>query len=546
MKRFAGKIFAAAVLLVSASVVAAPLDDRVPNDALVYAGWRGADSMAGEYAQSNLKGVVETAGMRAYIQQQLPHWIELAGEKDPSAPEQINDLLSGLNIAWHHACALYIGPMDLGAGNGPPKPRIALLCDAGADAPALMALLQKVQAKTPPSPDANLAISQDGSVVIVTLGVSTAEDFKVHADALRSADAYKKALTHVSPTAAVTLFADPPAVINMIDTAMAAERNVPPAVRQKYEAVMKALGLRNLGQLVFGAGFQGKGWTEDGFVAITGPRTGLLSLTDSGALDETALAAVPNDAYAFQAERFDLAKLLATVRSIAGDIDPEVLFNLNNGIEAAGHQLGFDLEKEFLAALGDQWVSYRSPSPDGVGLLQTFVMKVKDAKSLESSLKAISAQIGNMSQGKVTVDETDVEGIHVTEFHVTMLTIAWTLRGDYLYVSSAAGIPAAVNQVEKNQPSILTNQSYLDARAKLPKVQPSALSYSDPSKIYPEEYRTVATLLPFLGALGVNIPVTILPNPVKSAPFLTPGASEMWTTEEGVHFKSVGSIPGAE
>ena len=84
------------------------------------------------------------------------------------------------------------------------------------------------------------------------------------------------------------------------------------------------------------------------------------------------------------------------------------------------------------------------------------------------------------------------------------------------------------------------------ARAQLPKVQPNSLQYSDPSKIYPEEYRTAATLLPFLGALGVNIPVNILPNPVKAAPFLTPGASEAWQTEEGIHFKSIGSIPGVE
>ena len=409
-----------------------------------------------------------------------------------------------------------------------------------------MALLQKTQAKVPPPPEANLTVSQDGSVVIITLGVSTAEDFKVHADALKSADLYKKAHSHVSPTAAVTFFADPPALISMMDMAIAAQRNVPPEARQKYEAVMKALGIRNLGQVIFGAGFDKKGWMEDGFVGITGPRTGLLALSDNGTLDESALESVPNEAYAFQAARFDLGKLLATARSIAGDVDPAALFSLNNAIEAAGHQLGFDLEKDFLAALGDQWVTYRVASPDGVGLLQSFVMKVKDAKALDASLKALSAQVGNMSQGKVSVDETDVEGIHVTEFHITMVTVAWTLRGDYLYVSSTAGIPTAVNQVEKKQPSILTNQTYLATRAQLPKVQPDSLDYSDPSKIYPEEYRAIATVLPLAGALGVNIPVNVLPNPVKAAPFLTPGAAETWNTEDGMHFKSIGSIPGSE
>ena len=72
MKRFAGKMLAAVVLLVSGVASAAPLDERIPGDALVYAGWRGADSMAAEYAQSNLKAIIETAGMHDYIQQQHP------------------------------------------------------------------------------------------------------------------------------------------------------------------------------------------------------------------------------------------------------------------------------------------------------------------------------------------------------------------------------------------------------------------------------------------------------------------------------------------
>lgn len=246
MKRLPLKVLAGLMMLASATQ-AAPLDDRIPKDALVYAGWRGADSLAPEYAQSNLKAIVETAGLRNYIQQQLPNWLDRAAQQDPNAPEKINDLLSGLNIAWHHPCALYAGSFEFPApgSGGQPKPRIAFLCDAGSDAPALMALLQKAKEKSAPPPDANLTISQDGNVVIITAGASTAADFAVHPDALNSSPVYKKAVAHISPTAAVTFFADPPAVISMIDTAAAAEPNIPPQAKQKYEAVMKALGSGN-------------------------------------------------------------------------------------------------------------------------------------------------------------------------------------------------------------------------------------------------------------------------------------------------------------
>ena len=42
MKRFPALFLAALALLISSAATAAPLDDRIPADALVYFGWSGA------------------------------------------------------------------------------------------------------------------------------------------------------------------------------------------------------------------------------------------------------------------------------------------------------------------------------------------------------------------------------------------------------------------------------------------------------------------------------------------------------------------------
>src|SRR5665213_275372 len=88
-------------LLIAPLVHAAPMDDRIPQDAIFYAGWQGADALAPQYAGSNLKGLVDASGFPAYVTQELPKWIELAGEKDPSAPAKIQMATSGLGILWH-------------------------------------------------------------------------------------------------------------------------------------------------------------------------------------------------------------------------------------------------------------------------------------------------------------------------------------------------------------------------------------------------------------------------------------------------------------
>jgi hypothetical protein len=532
-------------LLLSPLLHAAPMDDRIPQDALLYAGWQGADALAPQYANSNLKGIIDVSGFPAYFAQQLPKWIDLAGQKDPDAPAHIQAAMTGLAILWHHPTALYVGPVDF---TNPKEPqfRAALLCDAGADASALVTLLQLALAQSPPPPSAHLAVTNNNGLVLVTVGLSTPDQFQVHADALRSSAPYVHALQQVGGSdGAVTLYKNSHEIITMIDHAVDADTTAKPEDRQKYHAVVDALGLEAFTQSAYRGSFKDKGWTDDVFIGTQGPHTGLLTLFDGAPIDKAILALVPQEALSFSAGRFDPSKILPLVRDVAARIAPNALATINKGLVQAQQQLGFDIETDLIAPLGDAWIFYRSLSPDGVGVANTLVHKLKDGDTFAKTLTAVEAQINEKGGGRVQVEPTDADGFQVSALQTPVFSIAWTVRNGYFYLSTLGNISAAINQVEKHQPDVTTNATYTAARATLPNVDATAIEFAEPAKLYPEGYRSLAGVLPMLRLAKIDIPLRILPTPAKAAPFLTPSVNVSWSDAEGYHFTSRAAFPGS-
>src|SRR3954453_7120153 len=92
----------AAVLLLPTLARAQPLADRIPQDALVYVGWAGADHMPAAYAESHLKAVVDASNIRELISQSIPRLLEKIGKEDEDAAE-VTALISAIGAPmWHH------------------------------------------------------------------------------------------------------------------------------------------------------------------------------------------------------------------------------------------------------------------------------------------------------------------------------------------------------------------------------------------------------------------------------------------------------------
>ena len=121
--------------------LAQPLANKVPGDALIYIGWRGSADMGPGYEGSNLKGFLEASQLPQQIAEFLPQVARKLGEKDRSAAEKLRLVTAVAGPVWRHPSAFYFGGVDFTNPNQP-KPKMALIVDAGDEA---RALLQQVQ-----------------------------------------------------------------------------------------------------------------------------------------------------------------------------------------------------------------------------------------------------------------------------------------------------------------------------------------------------------------------------------------------------------------
>src|SRR5439155_14360937 len=122
-----------ALLLSPLAALAQPLADRVPDDALIYIGWRGIDDPGPGFSQSRLKAFLDASAFPQLVNDLLPKLLAKLAEKDPGAAA-FSEIVGKLGPAFcRYPTAIYIGPVD-GLGNFPPVPRAALLCQAGAGA----------------------------------------------------------------------------------------------------------------------------------------------------------------------------------------------------------------------------------------------------------------------------------------------------------------------------------------------------------------------------------------------------------------------------
>src|SRR4051794_7541238 len=91
---------------------AQPLADRVPDDALIYVGWAGADTMGPGYAGSHLEAVLKESKFNELISASLPKVFQKIGVQQGDAADDIALVSAICGVAWRHPSALYIGGID--------------------------------------------------------------------------------------------------------------------------------------------------------------------------------------------------------------------------------------------------------------------------------------------------------------------------------------------------------------------------------------------------------------------------------------------------
>src|SRR5262249_41806474 len=137
-------VFCAALLL-STPLLAQPLADRVPADAIIYVGWRGGGQLRPQYDGADPPAGLQTPACPAAWEKLRPQIISKITEDNAEQAGQFNDMFTVLAMLRKHPTAIFFSGVDLNADD--PMPKEALICQAGADAASMMEILNKAAAE---------------------------------------------------------------------------------------------------------------------------------------------------------------------------------------------------------------------------------------------------------------------------------------------------------------------------------------------------------------------------------------------------------------
>lgn len=565
MKRVLSRIAVCCCLMFTGMAQAQSLANRIPADALIYADWQGTEQLQPVYQGTHLKALVDASTFPEFLEKGLPNLLA----KIPNSNEQeieIAKLIIDLSkAAIKHPTAVYVGPISA-EPNSIPQPKVVILIQAGTDADALVKQLDPFVQQAAGGP-ISVTLEADGPNLLAVIGkISTDEHDlllgKPHVGATLTADpSFKAALAQVQKNAAMTLYANAPAILKNLDTLP-----IPPGDKAQLTKVLQSLKTDTLQSLILTEGFAGKDWTSQSFLGFkpgTGaaaPHTGLAALLDTKPVTDAQLKLIPVTAVWATACRVDLAAITQNIRVTANSIDPRGTEMLEEGLHQFTENFGIDLEAGLIKPLGDQWVLYSAPNVGGAGFMGAVAInQLSDAKTFAASLDTLDTRINEMIQQSMgmmggrggpefAIRTYTTEGIKVHHIALMVFDPAWAVHDGKLYLAMTPQVIPAAVAAGQAKTSLLDNPGYQAILQRLKgeaKIQPTSITYMDLSTLVTETYPMFSQLFSmpsFLG--GSDIPPTILPPLHKILPELAPAASITWVDAAGFHSKSLSPIPG--
>lgn len=536
------------VLFSAASLISAqPLADRVPADALLYVGWAGADEMGPGYEGSHLKAMVEASEIPRVVNDVLPKIMERIVEKEPGAKEPAAILRDVMTPMWRHKTALYIGPVDL-TGPGEPKPSIAVLCNAGNDAPALERSLKSLIRQS--KGHVEMSVSNRDGLVAFKIGEVGPLD---GAKALAGSKTFTAAMSaQKSPVLAG--YADVESLVKLIDQAVAKGDDA--NAKEKWPAARDALGLTGVKRISFVQGFDGKDWATHAIVEAPAPRKGIATWLEAPPVSDAALKAIPVTATVAGVGRLDLAKLFDGIRDAVKQLDENDVREFDNGIAQLNDMLKLDIRKDFLGSLGDEWSYYIAPEFTGRGPLGVVIVnRLKEANRAQEvfdKLKDVAnAIIAGQAEKDVHIEfkKGQINGVTVHYLATPFLTPSWVIQNGNLYLGFYPQVVAdAAGHVSREGKSILDNPSFIALRKRLGDQKAVSLQFYDLPRSAPTSYQAwmlVSSLAKFGDIFGVDTPVAMFPTLSTLLEHVSPAGSVSWVDESGWHLHAVTPFPGS-
>jgi hypothetical protein len=554
MRYAAALVFGLALTIVPAFCQAQTLADRLPGDTVFYLGWKGVDSLGPDYDQSHLKAIADASHLRQLLADSLPRLVHRIGDYDPQSAEAIDAALQIAGDLARHPSALYVGPLDA-ANAQMPIPRIAILCDAGGDAPAMAKAVADFIAKVPPG--ANIRCKTvDQRVIISTF------DFPDQPQTALAADPdFQSAFSQLGKDPVASLYLNGIAMNAVIDQMF--DKFADPSVKAVWRPIRDALGLAGLQRVAWTSGLDGKNWVDQGFIQAPAPRHGFLAMVGTEPISDDLVKLIPESSTIAGAGAFDFNPLLNVILTAARQAAPDNAQQIDSIAQTANQMLGVDLQKDVLGLFGSQWVYYVDPTKTGSGSLGFVGLnRPKDAARLDASLMNLGTAVNNLirqplGEKKLTLEfrETTVNGVQIHYFAAPALSPAWAIKNGTLYFALYPQSVAAAIQRQPDGQSILDNPEYQHVQSNLGSDHPDfakldGFTFVDLSRTIPQSYASwlfASQLYVGLGDLfGLQSPPMVLPPLDTILAQIEPAGSISWTDDAGFHMKTVSPFPGSE
>ncbi len=543
----------AAVSATRAVAATAPLADRIPADALAYAGWSGADGCPG-YSASHLHAVIGQSTLPAVFTSFVPQLVRRVGRLDGHAGDVLDSLVEASAPAWHHPSAFYFGGVDLTGEK--PAPKLALLCDAGADAPALGQQLNGLIDQLPPDAEPRPTATVTNGLVVLSLG-SFVPPGTGGRSLAQSAD-FTAALAQCKPDgAAIVGYLDVQAVVVAVNKGVAqfGDRNT----ITSWDKARDALGLDGFRRVATSAGFEGKDWVERTFASTDGTHAGLLGLLDARPLDADLLAIVPQAADRMAATRLDLAAGFDAVHDAVGQFSADAARQVDQRLAQVDAQAGMDVRRDLLGSLGDQWVTYSDRSVGGASVTgSVLVNKLRDAARGDAAMTQLSRRLNFIIARQLKNPNVEIQfreqpaaGTTLHYLAVPLFTPTWAVKNGYLYVGLYPQVvAAAIDSADRKGPSILKRPELTQLMQRLGNHPAASIAFTDLPHLAPEGYVDLlgeSRLLLGIGdVFGAHPPVMEVPPLRQVVDQLEPAGAVTWADAAGWHSQAVSPFPGAE
>ena len=410
----------AAMLAGSSLQAEPPLVDRLPADATVYVGWAGRNlafdgSMLGQML--NQPVMKELAG-------------SIGGAILSALPDEQSRALAGhglamLSIAVQHKMALCM--TDLTPAGTPPIPHAALLVDLGKDRQVfsehLDALLAAAREKMSfgegtvagvtyktfqPRPNMPVfAFGYIADTLFVTVGAEMPAKLIGLASAadssLLNAPKFTAAYREVAgENEQYAVYVDVPAVKAMMEQAIAHAGGTSP---ERVDKIVNALGLGKVSSVVSAVRVVDRGMYAKTRIATPAPHQGWLMLLAGEPMTAGDLSIAPADADLVVAWKLNPSALLPEIKRVLAAIDEEAGARLAGVLAQADQQLGFSLESDLLAHMGDQWTLVSAPSLGGFLTGTAVVVQLKDQAKFAATLAKAEALARAMMAPPASADD---------------------------------------------------------------------------------------------------------------------------------------------